>query len=107
MRAVKRLFWWILASSAGGYNRARILQEVIRTPRNANELATILDLDYKTTRHHLKMLEKNRLITSQGSGYGVTYFPSNLLEENIYIFQEIWDDLSERKKINKKNVDSE
>ncbi|MBN1281211.1 MAG: winged helix-turn-helix transcriptional regulator [Candidatus Thermoplasmatota archaeon] len=90
MRAVKRLLWWVLASSVGGYNRARILQEVIDTPRNANELATLLQLDYKTTRHHLGVLEKNRLITAQGDGYGKIYFPSTLLEENMHLFKEIW-----------------
>jgi len=47
MRAVKKLLVWILASSVGGFNRARILQELIKKPRNANELATILDLNYK------------------------------------------------------------
>ena len=61
MRATKRLLWWILVGSAGGLNRARILHEIIKTPRNANEIANLLKLDYKTTRHHLNILEKNRL----------------------------------------------
>lgn len=90
MRAAKRLLWWILVGSAGGFNRARILQELTNTPRNANELANILKLDYKTTRHHLEMLEKNRLITTMGSKYGTLYFPSELLEENMHFFKEIW-----------------
>ena len=90
MRAAKRLLWWILAGSAGGFNRARILHELNLTPRNANELATLLKLDYKTTRHHLEMLEKNRLITPMGNKYGTLYFPSDLLEENMHFFKEIW-----------------
>ena len=76
-------------------------------PRNANELATILDLDYKTTRHHLGVLEKNNLITPQGSGYGKMFFPSALLEENIDIFNDIWEGLAKRKKINIKRFDGE
>ena len=96
MRATKRLFWWILGGSAGGHNRTRILQELTKTPRNANELATLLQLDYKTIRHHLDLLEKNRLITSMGDKYGMLYFPSNLLEENIQYFQEICEKLSKK-----------
>ena len=89
MRAAKRLLWWILIGSAGGLNRTRILEELINTPRNANELAKLLNLDYKTTRHHLEMLEKNRLITTMGNKYGTLYFPSNLLEQNMDLFKEI------------------
>ena len=98
MRATKRLLWWILVGSAGGYNRARILHELTQTPRNTNELATILNLDYKTTRHHLDFLEKNRLIITVGNRYGLLYFPSDLLEENMHLFKEIWDEITKHKK---------
>ena len=90
MHGVKRLLWWLLGGSAGGVNRGRILETLFDQPRNANELSTILDLDYKTIRHHLKVLEKNKLILSTGSGYGTMYFPSDLLEKNEEIFDEIW-----------------
>ena len=106
MHAVKRLLWWILVGSAGGFNRARILQEITTTPRNANELAIILKLDYKTTRHHLEVLEKNRLITEMGAKYGNVYFPSELLDENIHLFKEIWGNIS-KNKINKKDGSGE
>ncbi|RLI66267.1 MAG: ArsR family transcriptional regulator [Candidatus Asgardarchaeum californiense] len=91
MNAVKRLLWWLLAGSTGGQNRGRLLEELFEQPHNANELAKVLNLDYKTIRHHIKLLEKNRLITSTGSGYGKIYFPSDLLEENKDVFIEIWE----------------
>ena len=97
MHAVKKLLWWILAGSAGGVNRGRILEQLFIRPQNAHELTQILVLDYKTIRHHIRVLEKNRLITSIGSDYGKNYFPSNMLEENKTFFDEIWNDL--RKKI--------
>lgn len=106
MHAVKRLLWWILVGSAGGFNRARILQELTKTPRNANELATLLKLDYKTTRHHLEVLEKNRLITTMGNKYGTLYFPSELLEENMHLYKEIWGKIG-KNGINKKQENGE
>jgi DNA-binding transcriptional ArsR family regulator len=90
MHGVKRLLWWLLSGSAGGLNRGRILLELFSQPRNANELATLLSLDYKTVRHHLRVLEKNNLTTYTGSGYGKMYFPSDLLEKNKEYFDEIW-----------------
>ena len=107
MRATKRLLWWILVGTAGGLNRARILHELTKTPRNANELANYLKLDYKTTRHHLDVLEKNRLITTIGNKYGIMYFPSQLLEENMQFFKEIWDKIGKKEMNNKNNNDEE
>lgn len=101
MSPVKRLLWWILAGSVGGINRGRILELLFETPCNAHELSKLLELDYKTVRHHLKVLEKNNLITHMGSDYGKIYFPSDLLEKNKSIFDEIWSKIW-KKKINEK-----
>lgn len=96
MNAVKRLLWWLLAGSVGGLNRGRILETLFQTPQNANELSKTLKLDYKTIRHHLDVLEKNRLVTSTGSGYGKNYFPSDMLEEHKELFTEIWERIGEK-----------
>ena len=98
MRGVTRLLWWLLSGTTGGFNRGRILEELFKQPQNANELAKSLDMDYKTVRHHLKVLRKNNLITTMGSGYGTTYFPSDLLEDNKDKFLEIWDKIGKKQK---------
>ena len=103
MNAVKRLLWWLLAGSVGGVNRGRILAELIQRPYNANELAKVLSLDYKTIRHHLDLLEKNKLITATGSGYGKVFFPSDMLEQHIDFFQEIWERIG-KKEIKKDDI---
>jgi len=98
MHGVKRLLWWLLSGSAGGSNRGRILEELFTQPRNANELANFLNLDYKTVRHHLSVLEKNNLTIYTGTGYGKVYFPSDLLEKNSNYFDEIWDKIGKKMK---------
>jgi DNA-binding transcriptional ArsR family regulator len=88
-RPLKYLLGWLIAGTRGGPTRARIIETLKETPQNANQLATVLKLDYRTIRHHLKVLEKNRIITTAGEGYGTTYFLSPVLEENYVLFEEI------------------
>jgi len=98
MHGVKRLLWWLLGGSSGGMNRGRILEVLWDQPMNANELSKSLNLDYKTVRHHLQILEKNNLITHTGSGYGMMYFPSDLLEKNQNFYLEIWGKIGKKHK---------
>ena len=88
-RSVKYLLGWLIAGTRGGATRAKIIQVLRVSPQNANQLATQLGMDYRTIRHHLKVLEKNRLVTTAGEGYGTTYFLSPMLEENYGVFEEI------------------
>ena len=87
-RQLKYLLGWLIAGSRGGPTRANMIEILKETPRNANQLATLLEVDYKTIRHHIEVLEKNKMITSVG-GYGTTYFLSPALEENYASFEEI------------------
>jgi DNA-binding transcriptional ArsR family regulator len=86
---VKRLLWFIFAGLRGGINRLRIISTIKETPMNINQLAEALNLDYKAIQHHIRVLEKNNLITKQGEKYGVIYFISPFLEANIISFEEI------------------
>ena len=90
MKAIERLLWWLIAGSAGGVNRGRIIEILKERPYNANQLTEQLGLDYKTVRHHLGMLEKNGMIISIGEGYGKMYGLSPILEENLQVFYGIW-----------------
>lgn len=103
MNPVKKILWWLLAATKGGLTRGRILEKLAENPMNANELAKELGLDYKTVRHHLKVLEKNSLITSMGEGYGKMYFISELLEQNMKFFHEIWEKIG-KNKINERRL---
>lgn len=58
---------------------------------NANQLAQALGIDYKTVRHHLKILLRNRLIIEVGGGYGSMFFLSPELELSYEEFLKIWE----------------
>ena len=58
---MKKILWWLIAGTKGGINRARILSLLNERPYNAHQLAEKLDLDYKTVRHHIKVLEDNNI----------------------------------------------
>ena len=88
-RPLKYLLGWLIAGTRGGPTRAKIIATLKETPQNANQLANLLGMDYRTIRHHLEVLEKNKLITSAGEGYGTTYFLSPPMEDNYAIFEEI------------------
>jgi DNA-binding transcriptional ArsR family regulator len=88
-RPLKYLLGWLIAGTRGGPTRARIIETLKETPQNANQLSNLLGMDYRTIRHHLGVLEKNRIIISAGEGYGKTYFLSQVMEENYVLFEEI------------------
>ena len=48
-------------------------------------------MDYKTVRHHLKVLLKNHLLVEVGESYGAMYFLSPELEQNYDEFLKIWE----------------
>ena len=93
----KRLLWFLFAGSRGGLNRLRIVNVLKETPLNANQLAKELGLDYKAIQHHIRVLEKNNIITKAGEKYGVTYFISTFLEVNMESFDEIVQKLEKSK----------
>jgi DNA-binding transcriptional ArsR family regulator len=88
-RSFKYLLGWLIAGTRGGATRAKIIKILRETPQNANQLANTLGMDYRTIRHHLEVLGKNKIVTSAGEGYGTTYFLSPAMEENYALFEEI------------------
>jgi len=98
LRPLKYVLGWLIAGSRGGVTRAQIIGALKEAPQNANQLANLLEMDYRTIRHHLKVLEKNKIITSAGDRYGLTYFLSAEMEENYASFEEIWEKLWKKEK---------
>ena len=80
--AFERLLWWLFAGSVGAGTRAQVLSAIREQPRNAQQLSQHLRVDYTTVRHHLKVLERNRLIIAEGDTYGKVYFLSDAMESH-------------------------
>ena len=57
-----------------------ILSSIRDEPRNAQQLSEALKLDYTTIRHHLRMMETNRLVLTEGDRYGKLYFVLEVME---------------------------
>jgi len=81
--------WYVLTGTRGGPNRVRLLRAVDERPRNANQLAEDLDLDYKTVRHHLDVLVDNDIVTSSGDDYGAVYLPTDRVRDHWDTVEEI------------------
>jgi DNA-binding transcriptional ArsR family regulator len=88
--AYRSLLWYLLVGTRGGPNRSRILDELVQSPQNAHRLAESLDLDYRTVRHHLQLLEKNGLVIRPvGEAYAAPYELSPHLALHFDVVEEV------------------
>ena len=80
---MNELFTSVFTGMSGRYTRLRIICSITEIPMNTLELSKKLELDYKTIKHNIGVLEKNNLIIRQGVGYGDMFFPSDLISMNL------------------------
>ncbi|MEF8840205.1 MAG: winged helix-turn-helix domain-containing protein [Haloarculaceae archaeon] len=92
---MEAVLWQVLAGTRGGPNRARLLRAVEERPRNANQLAEALDLDYKTVRHHLEVLEENDVVQSSDYDYGAVYLPTDRAKQHWDTVEEVFAEMRE------------
>ena len=83
--------WYAFLTTRGGPTRACIVKHIMTKPQNANQLAKITELDYKTVQHHLEFLKKNHIIVTIGeSKYGAAYVLTEEVEEHKDVLEEIF-----------------
>ena len=92
-----RLLWFLLGGERGGENRARIIQIVRVRPKNINQLANELGLQYKAVQHHIRVLVSNSLLVSSGERYGTVFMPSPWFERHMEIFEEVCEKIGFKK----------
>jgi PAS domain S-box-containing protein len=83
-----KLLTYLIEGTSGGKTRALILKHLAEKSYNANQLATTLNMDYKTIRHHLEVLIKYGIITRNHDGHSVLYFISNNIAESLKSFED-------------------
>ncbi len=101
-KQTRKLLLYLFTSTRGGFTRLRIIIHLLEKPYNTHQLAQKLDLDYKAVQHHMKVLEKNNMISKIGEKYGAIFHLSNFLEMNINALDEAIDKLDQ--KMNHKKV---
>ena len=90
---MEAVLWYVLTGTRGGANRVRILRAIEDRPRNANQLAEALNLDYKTVRHHLDVLQENGIIESSGDDYGAIYLPTDQARHHWEVIERIMEEI--------------
>jgi DNA-binding transcriptional ArsR family regulator len=101
-KQTRKLLLYLFTSTRGGFSRLRIIIHLLEQPCNTHQLAKKLDLDYKAVQHHMKVLEKNNMVSKIGEKYGAIFHLSNFLEINIGALDEAIDKLD--RKLNHKKV---
>lgn len=79
----RKLLSYLIEGSRGGKTRALILKHLSDKSYNAHQLAKALNMDYKTIRHHLKVLVKSGIITEGQDEYSGLYFIAKNVESDL------------------------
>ena len=90
---MKKVLWYLIAGTRGGENRARIIRELDERPRNANQLAGLLDVEYNTVRHHLDELASHGIVEEGDQDYAKLYFLTGQFERHRDEFETITEKL--------------
>ena len=101
-KQTRKLLDYLFTSTRGGFTRLRIIMALLDQPYNTHKLAQELDLDYKAVQHHMKVLEKNNMVSKIGEKYGAMFHLSNFLEMNLSALDIAIDKL--HRKLNQKKV---
>ncbi len=101
-KQTRKLLLYLFTSTRGGFTRLRIIMHLLDQPYNTHQLAKVLDLDYKAVQHHMKVLQKNNMVSKIGEKYGAIFHLSNFLEINIGALDEAIEKLD--RKMNYKKV---
>ncbi len=93
-----RELYSLIAIRNGGENTIRIIDEILNKPKNANQIAKSLGLDYKTVRYHLAIICDHDYLIQEKFNNRYSYFPSEKLIRNLDEYNKIKRFLKKEKK---------
>ena len=73
----------LILGREGGKTTLKIIDEILVKPYNKNQLAKILNIDYNTVTHHIKIMRQHEYITEEQLGKSFYYHPSKKLFKSI------------------------
>lgn len=84
----------LILGRKGGNTTVKIIDELLIKPYNVNQLSETLNLDYKTIRHHIKIIYQHKYIEKEDLGYCVLYYPSHKLINSLIEYYHIKEKLN-------------
>ncbi|WP_405293868.1 winged helix-turn-helix domain-containing protein [Methanobrevibacter sp.] len=73
----------LIVGRKGGKTTIKIIDKLLMKPHNKNQLAKILNVDYNTITHHIKIMHNHRYITEEKLDNVFYYLPSEKLFKSI------------------------
>ncbi len=86
----------LLISREGGRTTMKILDEILKNPKNANQLSKMLNLNYKTIIHHTNIMQEHKFITKNKFNKTYYFHPTDKLIKNLDEYYFIKEEMDKR-----------
>ncbi|MBR4446949.1 helix-turn-helix domain-containing protein [Methanobrevibacter sp.] len=73
----------LLIGREGGRTTVKILDEILKNPKNANQLSKMLELNYKTIIHHTNIMQEHEFITKNKFNKTYYFHPTDKLIKDL------------------------
>ena len=74
----------------------KILDEILKNPKNANQLSKMLNLNYTTIIHHTNIMQEHKFITKNKFNKTYYFHPTDKLIKNLDEYYFIKEEMDKR-----------